>query len=84
MRGEDPAWGPVQQGGRGVSLTAAGVQPTAPHARRSAKPRCRMTSPVDPKTWRGKTVPASFPIQVDELAQTVTGEQGWALTAGRV
>ncbi|KAI7844538.1 hypothetical protein COHA_001896 [Chlorella ohadii] len=35
-----------------------------------------MTSPVDPKTWRGKTVPASFPIQVDELAQTVTVAAG--------
>lgn len=40
---------------------------------------CRMTSPVDPKNWRSKTVPASFPIQVDELEQTVRGEAGRGL-----
>lgn len=34
---------------------------------------------MDPKNWRGKTVPASFPIQVDELEQTVRGEAGRGL-----
>lgn len=34
---------------------------------------------MDPKNWRGKTVPDSFPIQVDELEQTVRGEAGRGL-----
>lgn len=85
VRGEEAACGPVQQGRRGTRLPATALCAIhcTPHMLR-CQPTCRMTSPVDPKTWCGKTAPASFPIQVDELAHTVTGEQGWALTAGRV
>ena len=36
----------------------------------------RMSAPVDPKSWQGKPIPPSFPIQVDEAAQTVTGKGG--------
>ena len=37
-----------------------------------------MASPVDPKEWtgRGKSVPPSFPLQVDEVAETVTVAAG--------
>ena len=37
-------------------------------------PTRRMASPVDPKEWtgRGKSVPPSFPLQVDEVAESVT------------
>jgi hypothetical protein len=36
----------------------------------------QMNAPVDPAQWRGKQIPASFPIQVNEQDEEVTVAAG--------